>query len=132
MLTVDQDCIVAVEQAAALSSEDLEAGNTAAAAAAAAAAFGDGGDSGSEMSFSSGEGGISGDDSEDELSSEMEERHLGGLGCVMDHARCACDTAAVDGSCFSAASGGILIDDTHNQQLNNSVNTVLVDVCNVC
>ena len=112
ILTVGQDCIVSVEAAAALTDTQLESNEAAdiaataatavtAVTAATAAAVAMGGSSrapsgstglavgsGSDMSFSSEEGG-SGGETDDEASSEMEERHLGGMGDVLDHARCA-------------------------------------------
>jgi hypothetical protein len=99
-LTVGQDCIVSVEAAAALTDTQLESNEAADIAATAAAvamggssrapsgSTGLAGGSGSDMSFSSEEG-DSGGESDDETSSEMEERHLGGVGDVLDHARCA-------------------------------------------
>jgi hypothetical protein len=102
ILTVGQDSVVSVEAAAAVSDTQLESIEAAAdiaatAATAAVAAVGGSsrvasgstglaGGSGSDMSFSSEDGG-SGGESDDEASSEMEERHLGGVRDVLDHAR---------------------------------------------
>jgi hypothetical protein len=101
-LTVNSECIVAAECAAAVGAPDDTAAVAAAAAAAAfgassMSAAGDGSDSGSDMSCSSGEG-VSGGESDDEASedsaSKMGERRLGAAGSrfgstdVLDHARC--------------------------------------------
>lgn len=102
ILTVNSECIVAAERAAAVGSPDQHVADAATAAAATASGAnsmsvtGNGSDSGSDMSCSSGEGGSGGetdDEASEDSASEMGVRRLGAAGSrfgstdVLDHAR---------------------------------------------